>query len=87
MIRKAYQSDFLKGQNKKAGQHLSIGLSNQRIFEKVISGNYDNKNRANTQQCNRDPNEFLRNIARESPEPISRNPNGECSVSLSIPGI
>ncbi len=63
MIRKAYQSDFLKGQNKKGWTASFDWLIKPTNFEKVISGNYDNKNRANTQQCNRDPNEFLRNIA------------------------
>lgn len=63
MIRKAYQSDFLKGQNKKGWTASFDWLIKPTNFEKVISGNYDNKNRTNTQQCNRDPNEFLRNIA------------------------
>lgn len=63
MIHRAYQSDFLKGQNKKGWTASFDWLIKPTNFEKVISGNYDNKNRANTQQCNRDPNEFLRNIA------------------------
>lgn len=63
MIQMALNSDFLKGQNKNGWRASFDWLIKPANFEKVISGNYDNKNRANTQQCNRDPNEFLRNIA------------------------
>lgn len=63
MIQMALNSDFLKGQNKNGWRASFDWLIKPTNFEKVISGNYDNKNRANTQQCNRDPNEFLRNIA------------------------
>lgn len=63
MIQMALNSDFLKGQNKNGWRASFDWLIKPTNFEKVISGNYDNKNRTNTQQCDRDPNEFLRNIA------------------------
>lgn len=44
MIRRAYQSDFLKGQNKKGWTATFDWLIKPTNFEKVISGNYDNKN-------------------------------------------
>ena len=47
MIRKAYQSDFLKGQNKKGWTASFDWLIKPTNFEKVISGNYDNKNSRN----------------------------------------
>ena len=47
MIRKAYQSDFLKGQNKKGWTASFDWLIKPTNFEKVISGNYDNNNSRN----------------------------------------
>lgn len=44
MIRRAYLSDFLKGQNKKGWTATFDWLIKPTNFEKVISGNYDNKN-------------------------------------------
>lgn len=44
MIRRAYLSDFLKGQNKKGWRASFDWLIKPTNFEKVISGNYDNKN-------------------------------------------
>lgn len=43
MIHRAYQSDFLKGQNKKGWTASFDWLIKPTNFEKVISGNYDNK--------------------------------------------
>ena len=43
MIHRAYQSDFLKGQNKKGWRASFDWLIKPTNFEKVISGNYDNK--------------------------------------------
>lgn len=42
MIHRAYQSDFLKGQNKKGWTASFDWLIKPTNFEKVISGNYDN---------------------------------------------
>ena len=50
MIQMALNSDFLKGQNKNGWRASFDWLIKPTNFEKVISGNYDNKNRANTQQ-------------------------------------
>ena len=47
MIHRAYQSDFLKGQNKKGWTASFDWLIKPTNFEKVISGNYDNKNSRN----------------------------------------
>ncbi len=47
MIHRAYQSDFLKGQNKKGWRASFDWLIKPTNFEKVISGNYDNKNSRN----------------------------------------
>lgn len=47
MIQIAYQSDFLKGQNKKGWTASFDWLIKPTNFEKVISGNYDNKNSRN----------------------------------------
>lgn len=47
MIRMASQSDFLKGQNKKGWRASFDWLIKPTNFEKVISGNYDNKNSRN----------------------------------------
>lgn len=47
MIRKANQSDFLKGQNKNGWRATFDWLIRPTNFEKVISGNYDNKNSGN----------------------------------------
>lgn len=44
MIRKAYESDFLKGQNPRNFTATFDWLIKPANFEKVISGNYDNKN-------------------------------------------
>jgi len=63
MIQMALNSDFLKGQNKNGWRASFDWLIKPTNFEKVISGNYDNKNRTGTQKCGRDTNEFLRNIA------------------------
>lgn len=62
MIRKAYRSDFLKGQNKQGWRASFDWLIKPTNFEKVISGNYDNKNIANT-TTNGDNEDFMRNIA------------------------
>lgn len=43
MIRRAYRSDFLKGQNKNGWRASFDWLIKPTNFEKVISGNYDNK--------------------------------------------
>lgn len=63
MIQMALNSDFLKGQNKNGWRASFDWLIKPTNFEKVISGNYDNKNRTGAQKCGRDTNEFLRNIA------------------------
>ena len=47
MIHRAYQSDFLKGQNKKGWTASFDWLIKPTNFEKVISGNYDNNNSRN----------------------------------------
>lgn len=47
MVKKAYQSDFLKGQNKNSWCASFDWLIKPTNFEKVISGNYDNKNSRN----------------------------------------
>lgn len=63
MIRMAYQSDFLKGQNKKGWRASFDWLIKPTNFEKVISGNYDNKHRTNNNTGERDMEEFYRSIA------------------------
>nr|DAN34857.1 MAG TPA: replisome organizer [Caudoviricetes sp.] len=63
MIRRAYQSDFLKGQNKKGWRASFDWLIKPTNFEKVISGNYDNKHRTNNNTGERDMEEFYRSIA------------------------
>lgn len=62
MIRKAYRSDFLKGQNKQGWRASFDWLIKPTNFEKVISGNYDNKNISNN-TTNGDNEDFMRNIA------------------------
>ena len=63
MIHRAYQSDFLKGQNKKGWRASFDWLIKPTNFEKVISGNYDNKNRTSNDAGDRDMEEFYRGIA------------------------
>ena len=63
MIHRAYQSDFLKGQNKKDWRASFDWLIKPTNFEKVISGNYDNKNRTSNDAGDRDMEEFYRGIA------------------------
>lgn len=63
MIHRAYQSDFLKGQNKKGWTASFDWLIKPTNFEKVISGNYDNKNRTSNDAGDRDMEEFYRGIA------------------------
>ena len=47
MIRKAFESDFLKGQNKNGWRASFDWLIKPTNFEKVISGNYENRNKKN----------------------------------------
>lgn len=63
MIQKALNSDFLKGQNKNGWRASFDWLIKPTNFEKVISGNYDNKNRTSNDAGDRDMEEFYRGIA------------------------
>ena len=63
MIQMALNSDFLKGQNKNGWRASFDWLIKPTNFEKVISGNYDNKNRTNNNAGDRDMEEFYRSIA------------------------
>lgn len=63
MIQMALSSDFLKGQSKNGWRASFDWLIKPTNFEKVISGNYDNKNRTNNNAGDRDMEEFYRSIA------------------------
>lgn len=63
MIRKAYQSDFLKGQNKSAWRASFDWLIKPTNFEKVISGNYDNNDSSTSSKSAQGDEDFMRNIA------------------------
>lgn len=63
MILKAYQSDFLKGQNKNAWRASFDWLIKPTNFEKVISGNYDNNNSSTSSKSAQGDEDFMRNIA------------------------
>lgn len=66
MIQKALNSDFLKGQNKNGWRASFDWLIKPTNFEKVISGNYDNKSgndRTNDRSSGRDFGKFFQGIA------------------------
>lgn len=63
MIRKAYESNFLKGQNSRNFTATFDWLIKPTNFEKVISGNYDNKNSGTYASGNDGDEDFMRNIA------------------------
>lgn len=63
MIQKAYESDFLKGQNSRNFTASFDWLIKPTNFEKVISGNYDNKNSRTSASGNDGNEDFMRNIA------------------------
>lgn len=63
MIQKAYESDFLKGQNSRNFTATFDWLIKPTNFEKVISGNYDNKNSRNFVSGTDGDEDFMRNIA------------------------
>lgn len=63
MIHKAYESDFLKGQNRNEWTASFDWLIKPTNFEKVISGNYDNKNSRTSASGNDGDEDFMRNIA------------------------
>ena len=63
MIQKAYESDFLKGQNSRNFTATLDWLIKPTNFEKVISGNYDNKNSRNFVSGTDGDEDFMRNIA------------------------
>ena len=64
MVHKAYASDFLRGQNKSGFKATFDWLIKPTNFEKVISGNYDNRS---SKDCGThtesDDADFMRNIA------------------------
>lgn len=62
MIKTAYRSDFLKGQNKQSWRATFDWLIKPTNFEKVISGNYDNKNISDN-SANGNNEDFMRNVA------------------------
>lgn len=64
MIRKAFASDFLKGQNHKGWTATFDWLIKPTNFEKVISGNYDNRSNktVGTSSANNDE-ELMRSVA------------------------
>lgn len=66
MIQTALNSDFLKGQNKNGWRASFDWLIKPTNFEKVISGNYDNKSgndRTNDRSSGRDFGKFFQGIA------------------------
>lgn len=66
MIQKALNSDFLKGQNKNGWRASFDWLIKPTNFEKVISGNYDNKSgndSTNDRSSGRDFGKFFQGIA------------------------
>lgn len=66
MIQKALNSDFLKGRNKNGWRASFDWLIKPTNFEKVISGNYDNKSgndRTNDRSSGRDFGKFFQGIA------------------------
>ena len=69
MIRKAYASDFLRGQNNRGFKATFDWLIKPTNFEKIISGNYDNRSSENIgNNTENDDEDLMRNIA----EGISR---------------
>ena len=66
MIRKAYASDFLRGQNKNNFKATFDWLIKPTNFEKVISGNYDNRSNTNSgtnPATDGDDAELMRHVA------------------------
>ena len=64
MIHKAYASDFLRGQNKSGFKATFDWLIKPTNFEKVISGNYDNRSIENIgNHTESNDEDFMRNIA------------------------
>lgn len=66
MIRKAYASDFLRGQNKNNFKATFDWLIKPTNFEKVISGNYDNRSETNSgtnPATDGDDAELMRHVA------------------------
>ena len=65
MVHRAYASDFLRGQNKNNFKATFDWLIKPTNFEKVISGNYDNRSNKNsgTHSATDSDAEFMRNIA------------------------
>ncbi len=69
MIIRAYNSDFLKGQNKNGWRASFDWLIKPTNFEKVISGNYDNKDIISNHEI---PSESSENLMRNIAEGIAR---------------
>ncbi len=64
MIHKAYESDFLKGQNKNGWKASFDWLIKPTNFEKVISGNYDNRSKKDCGTDTADDDEdLMRHVA------------------------
>lgn len=63
MIEKACASNFLKGQNNRNFMASFDWLIKPTNFEKVISGNYDNKNNGSSSASGGINEDFMRNIA------------------------
>lgn len=64
MVHRAYASDFLRGQNKGGFKATFDWLIKPTNFEKVISGNYDNRSIENIgNHTKSDDEDFMRNIA------------------------
>jgi len=51
-IKKAYESDFLKGDNQRGFKATLDWIINQSNFDKILSGNYDNRLKNGTKQTN-----------------------------------